>query len=88
VSGPRLTQKARLKWDGRENRYLLLYPERGLALSDTASQILKLCDGAHPVEAIVDELARTRPNTDREVISADVASFLDEMRKRGIVRDT
>jgi pyrroloquinoline quinone biosynthesis protein D len=88
VSGPRLTQKARLKWDGRENRYLLLYPERGLALSDTASQILKLCDGSHPVEAIVDELAQTRPNTDREIIAADVASFLDQMRKRGIVRDT
>jgi pyrroloquinoline quinone biosynthesis protein D len=88
VSGPRLTQKARLKWDGRENRYLLLYPERGLALSDTASQILKLCDGAHPVEAIVDELARTRPNTDREIIATDVASFLDQMRKRGIVRES
>jgi pyrroloquinoline quinone biosynthesis protein D len=88
VSGPRLTPKARLKWDGRENRYLLLYPERGLALSDTASQILLLCDGSHSAEAIVDELARTRASTPRETISADVASFLDEMRKRGIVRDT
>jgi pyrroloquinoline quinone biosynthesis protein D len=88
VSGPRLTQKARLKWDGRENRYLLLYPERGLALSDTASHILLLCDGSHTAEAIVDELARTRPSTPRETILADVTSFLDEMRKRGIVRDS
>ena len=88
MSGPRLTQKARLKWDGREKRYLLLYPERGLALSDTAADILKLCDGAHPVEAIVDELARTRPNAERDTILADVVSFLDQMRKRGIVRDT
>jgi pyrroloquinoline quinone biosynthesis protein D len=88
VSGPRLTQKARLKWDGRENRFLLLYPERGLALSDTAAQILQLCDGAHPIDAIVDELSRTRPNTDRDTILGDVTSFLDQMRKRGIVRDT
>jgi len=88
MSGPKLTQKARLKWDARENRFLLLYPERGLALSDTASQILQLCDGAHPVEAIVDELSRTRPNTDRDTILGDVTSFLDQMRKRGIVRDT
>jgi hypothetical protein len=36
----------------------------------------------------VDELARTRPSTPRETILADVTSFLDEMRKRGIVRDT
>lgn len=88
MSGPRLTAKARLKWDGRDNRYLLLYPERGLALSDTSAEILKLCDGAHPVDAIVDELARSRPNTRRDTIFADVTSFLDEMRKRGIVRDT
>jgi pyrroloquinoline quinone biosynthesis protein D len=88
VSGPRLTQKARLKWDGRDNRYLLLYPERGLALSDTSAEILKLCDGAHPVDVIVDELARSRPNTSRGTILDDVASFLDQMRKLGIVRDT
>jgi pyrroloquinoline quinone biosynthesis protein D len=86
VNGPRLTPKARLKWDGRENRYLLLYPERGLALSDTAAQILQLCDGAHPLEAIVDALARTRPNTDRDTILSDVTFFLDEMRKRGVIR--
>jgi pyrroloquinoline quinone biosynthesis protein D len=86
VNGPRLTPKARLKWDGRENRYLLLYPERGLALSDTAAQILQLCDGSHPLGAIVDELARTRPNTDRDTILGDVTSFLDQMRRRGIIR--
>jgi pyrroloquinoline quinone biosynthesis protein D len=88
MSGPKLTPKARLKWDGRENRYLLLYPERGLALSDTAADILKLCDGSHPVASIVDELARTRPNTERQTIADDVDAFLDTMRKRGIVRDT
>jgi len=88
MSGPRLAPKARLKWDGRERRYLLLYPERGLALSDTAAEILKLCDGSHPVPSIVDELVRTRPNTTREAIAIDVDSFLDEMKKRGIVRDT
>lgn len=87
MKGPRLTLKARLKWDGRENRYLLLYPERGLALSDTAAQILQLCDGSHPVEAMVDELARTRPNTDRDTILGDVTSFLDQMRRLGIIRD-
>jgi pyrroloquinoline quinone biosynthesis protein D len=88
VSGPRLTPKARLKWDGRENRYLLLYPERGLALSDTASDILRLCDGSHGVDAIVEELSRARPNTPVDTIRGDVIAFLGEMRKRGIVQDT
>ncbi len=88
MSGPRLTPKARLKWDGRENRYLLLYPERGLALSDTASDILRLCDGSHGVDAIVEDLSRTRPNTPADTIRGDVIAFLGEMRKRGIVQDT
>jgi pyrroloquinoline quinone biosynthesis protein D len=87
LSGPRLAPKARLKWDAREKRYLLLYPERGLALSDTASDILKLCDGSHTVEAIVAELAAARPATAIETIRNDVLAFLAEMAKRGIVRD-
>jgi pyrroloquinoline quinone biosynthesis protein D len=86
VSGPRLAPKARLRWDGREKRYLLLYPERGLALSDTASAILLLCDGSRSADAIVEELARQRPAVSMETIRADVLAFLEEMRKRGIVR--
>jgi pyrroloquinoline quinone biosynthesis protein D len=86
LSGPRLSPKARLRWDGREKRYLLLYPERGLALSDTASAILLLCDGSRSVDAIVEELARQRPSSPTETIRADVVAFLEQMRKRGIVR--
>ena len=88
MSGPRLTPKARLKWDGREKRYLLLYPERGLALSDAASAILKLCDGSHGVDGIVEELSRARPSASVDTIRADVIAFLAEMRKRGIVQDS
>jgi coenzyme PQQ biosynthesis protein PqqD len=85
VIGPRLSPKARLKWDARERRYLLLYPERGLALSDTASAILKLCDGAHSLDAIADALLRTSPASDRQAILDDVAAFLGEMQRRGLV---
>jgi pyrroloquinoline quinone biosynthesis protein D len=85
LKGLRLAPKARLKWDGRERRYLLLYPERGLALSDSASAILKLCDGAHSVEAIVEELARDRPGAPVETIRDDVMAFLQEMKKKGLV---
>lgn len=85
MTGPRLAPHARLKWDGRENRFMLLYPERGLALSDTAAAILKLCDGAHSVEAIVIALSESRPNTELATIRGDVLAFLDEMRRRGLV---
>jgi pyrroloquinoline quinone biosynthesis protein D len=83
---PRIAPHARLKWDGRERRYMLLYPERGLALSDTAGAILKLCDGAHTIDAIVLALAESHPDSDRESVRADVETFLDQMERRGLVR--
>jgi pyrroloquinoline quinone biosynthesis protein D len=85
VSGPRLTAKARLRWDAREERYLLLYPERGLALSETAAAILKRCDGIRSLEGIVDALAEGRPDGDYAMIRHDVVAFLEEMRRRGLV---
>jgi pyrroloquinoline quinone biosynthesis protein D len=87
MNGPRIAPRARLKWDAREKRYFLLYPERGLALSDTAGAILKLCDGAHSIDAIVSELSQSRPESDVTTIRDDVLSFLAEMRRRGLVLD-
>ncbi len=87
MNGPRIAPRARLKWDVREKRYFLLYPERGLALSDTAGAILKLCDGAHSVDAIVSELAQGRPESDVATIRDDVLAFLGEMRRRGLILD-
>jgi coenzyme PQQ biosynthesis protein PqqD len=86
MSFPRIAPHARLRWDGRERRMMLLYPERGLALSDTAAAILKLCDGAHSVEQIVESLAHEHPSSDFETVRADVESFLAEMKRRGLVR--
>ena len=84
-SRPRIAPHARLRWDGRDRRYMLLYPERGLALSDTAGAILKLCDG-RTVADIVDALAKDHPSSDRDTVRADVESFLGEMSRRGLVR--
>jgi coenzyme PQQ biosynthesis protein PqqD len=52
---PRLAPKARLKWDRRDGRYMLIFPERGLALNQCAAAILKLCDGARSMDAIAAE---------------------------------
>ena len=34
---PRLAPKVRLRWDRKDGRYMLLYPERGLVLNATAA---------------------------------------------------
>ena len=87
MSAPRLAAKARLKWDRKGERYMLLYPERGITLSETAAAILKKCDGARSAEAIAVELAaERRADVDgTAIIRADVVTFLEEMRRRGLI---
>lgn len=85
MKGPRLAARARLQWDRIGERYLLLYPERAMALSESAAAIVKLCDGDRSVDAIVDELVRAHEGADAAVVRRDVATLLDALRKRGLV---
>ena len=40
-SRPCLAPKARLRFDRKSSRYMLLYPERGLVLNPTAADVLQ-----------------------------------------------
>ena len=84
---PKLADKARLRHDRKTGRTMLLYPERGLELSGTASDILRLCTGEHTVETIVDQLAARYEAQPRDVIEREVRAFLDTMLGRALVRD-
>ncbi len=81
---PRLARKVRLKLDPIEKRFVLLYPERGMKLSESAAAILQRCDGARTVEAIAVELAGATA-APLDAVRADVTAFLGEMAKRGLV---
>jgi coenzyme PQQ biosynthesis protein PqqD len=83
---PRLALKARFKWDRREERHMLIFPERGLALNASAAAVLKLCDGTRSDDAIATELAAER-GADMETVRRDVVAFLNDMRRRGLVVD-
>jgi len=87
ASRPQLVRRARLRLDRRSGDYLLLWPERGLALNPTAADVLRLCTGAHTVAAIVARLAERydRASTDR--LSHDVLEFLGALEDRGLVAD-
>ncbi len=82
---PRLPPKARLRWDEVEKRYMLVFPEAALMLNETAPEILRLCDGEHTVEGIVDSLTQRFMGIDRKVIEEDVTSFLARLRARGLL---
>jgi pyrroloquinoline quinone biosynthesis protein D len=79
---PKLAKKARLKWDARENKFMLLYPERGLLLNESAGEIVKLCDGTRTVFEIVETL---KNKADRDVVERDVNDLLTRLRERRLL---
>jgi pyrroloquinoline quinone biosynthesis protein D len=56
TSNPRLAPHVRLAYDKARGTQVLLAPESVTTLNDTGAAIARLCDGDHPVEAIVAEL--------------------------------
>jgi coenzyme PQQ biosynthesis protein PqqD len=83
---PRLAPKVRLRYDRLTGKSLLLYPERGLALNDTAAEIVKLCTGEATVAQIVDDLVARYGADKREALAAEVAAFLQSLADRNLLR--
>ena len=82
---PRLSPRARLRWDEVEKRYMLVFPEAALMLNETAPEILRLCDGEHTIEGIIDSLTQRFTGVDRKIIEEDVTSFLTRIKARGLL---
>ncbi|HSF07577.1 MAG TPA: pyrroloquinoline quinone biosynthesis peptide chaperone PqqD [Methylomirabilota bacterium] len=87
TSRPRLAPKARVRFDRRGQQYMLLYPEKGLALNSTAAAVVALCTGEHTVEAIVEQLAAKASSEPRERVEREILAFLQIMADRGLVKD-
>jgi pyrroloquinoline quinone biosynthesis protein D len=85
TSRPRLAAKARLRPDRRTGGFLLLYPERGLALNATATDVVRLCTGEQTVDAIVETLAGKYGAAPRATIEAEVLAFLGHLADRGLL---
>src|SRR3954447_17575216 len=70
---PRLARGVRLRADAARGGFVLLAPERVLTTNATALEVLKRCDGARTVSAIVDDLA--------QLFSADRARIAPTLRR-------
>lgn len=82
----RLAAKARLRYDRKTERYLLLYPEKGLVLNPTAADVVQLCTGTHTVGAIVEQLA-TKYGQDAPTVEREVTNLLVALTERGLVQE-
>ena len=83
---PRLSPKVRLRVDRRSGRELLLYPETGLELNRTATEIARLCTGEWTVDDIVRHVAHRHTHVSPVDITRDVREFLKTLADRGLLR--
>jgi pyrroloquinoline quinone biosynthesis protein D len=84
ASVPRLAQGARLQFDKHRDRWMVQAPERLFVLDAIALEIVRRCDGAVSVGAIVDDLAG-KFNAPREVILRDVNALLQDFADKGVM---
>ena len=80
----RLSRKTRLRWDARSERWLLLYPERGLLLNASAGEVVSLCDG-RSVNAIVEALHARYRDQPKERLEREVTELLTALSRRGLL---
>ena len=74
----------RLRFDPRRDAWVLLAPERVLVPDETAVEILRRCDGATTVGAVIDDLSRTF-EAERAVIAGDVVAMLRDLAEKGMI---
>ena len=85
ASRPSLPKHLKLRFDKTREQWIVLAPERVLVLDQTSHEVLKRCDGATSVAAIVADLATTF-DAPPEVIGADVTALLQDMADKGYLQ--
>jgi pyrroloquinoline quinone biosynthesis protein D len=65
-SKPRVGPGFRLQWEPAQSCHVLLYPEGMVRLNGSAGEIMKRCDGARSVAAIVADLEQAFETTGLE----------------------
>lgn len=64
---------------------MVLFPEGVLVLNAAAAQVLTRVDGARSVGAIIEDIAATHRDADRDQVAEDVRALLTRVRDRGFL---
>ena len=83
---PRLSPKVRLRVDRRTGCELLLYPETGLELNRTATEIARLCTGEWTVDDIVRHVVQRHTHVSPVDITREVREFLKTLADRRLLQ--
>ncbi len=80
ASKPKLARLFRMQYEEAQQNWVLLYPEGMVQLNQSASEILKRCDGERDVPTIVADLEQT---FNVQGLEKDVIGFLEIATERG-----
>ncbi len=86
IDRPQLKTKVRHRFDRRTGRYLLLYPETGLELNNSAMEIARLCTGDYTVDDITELIALAYGDVSPIDIKREVQAFLHALDGRGLLQ--
>ncbi|CCW34184.1 coenzyme PQQ biosynthesis protein PqqD [Chthonomonas calidirosea] len=81
---PILSSYARLQQDRVTGKMVLVYPEGVLLLNETASAVLKLCDGYTDLATICSKLCE-QYSASAESLIADVQAYLHRLHQRNLI---
>lgn len=81
---PTFSPTHRLQWEESQQKYVILYPEGMVELSESAAEILKLCDGTRAFPEIVTELEQ---KFETDGLTDDVREFLEIALDNGWIKD-
>ncbi len=74
----------RLQWEEAQQKYVILYPEGMVELNIPSAEILKLCDGGHNAEAIVEVL---EAKFEQKGLKSDIFGFLEVALGNGWINE-
>jgi pyrroloquinoline quinone biosynthesis protein D len=81
-SQPALVRHVKLRFDDTRKAWVLLAPERLMTPSETAVDVLKLCDGVRSIDVIAKTLA-AEFDAPEDAILADILPLLQDMADKG-----
>jgi len=76
----KLAKKARLRFDRHDGRWMIIYPERGLALNESGAAIAQKLDGTRTLDQVIAELV-----AEHGADPQDIRAFVDDLEKKGLI---
>ncbi len=75
----------RLQWEEAQEKDVILYPEGMVELNQSSAEILKLCNGDHTLDMIVEKLEQKFETTG---LKQDITQFLQIALQNGWIRQS